>query len=376
MPDFPASIRPFRIEIGEQELAALHERLRHTRWAQELDGVAEWDYGVPVSYLRDLVSYWLDGYDWRSWEARLNSYPQFRTTIDGTDLHFLQVRSPQPDAIPLLLSHGWPGSVADFLDIIELLTNPPAEPGAPSGPVFDLVLPTLPGYGFSGPTRQPGWDAGRVAAAWAELMRRLGYSRYGIGGSDIGSLVSVEFARRNPEPLLGVHVTQLWSMPRGDEGELDGLSDADREALEVRNWFQENFGAYFDLHSQQPQTLASALADSPAGLLAWYLQIYRDEVHRDLILTDVTMAWFTRTVASSMRFFYENRHTAADAAPTQVPMALAQFTDDFTSMHRFAERDHHNIVSWNSYDRPGHWAAHQSPELLAADIRAFFARLA
>lgn len=370
MPDSDTTIRPFRIEISERDLAELYERLRRTRWAQELSGGTEWDYGVPVGYLRDLVAYWLDGYDWRGWEARLNSYPQFVTTIDGVDLHFLHVRSRRPNAIPLLLSHGWPGSVADFLDLIGPLVDPPAAAAA-----FDLVIPSLPGYGFSGALRQPGWDAGRVAAAWAELMRRLGYQRYGIGGSDIGSLVSVEFARRNPDPLLGVHVTQIWSMPRGDEGELDGLSDADREALEVRNWFQDNYGAYFDLHSQQPQTLAHALADSPAGLLAWYLQIYRDEVHRDLVLTDVSMAWFTRTVASSLRFFYENRHTAQDAAPTRVPMALAQFSDDFTSMHRFAERDHHNIVSWNCYDQPGHWAAHQSPQLLAADIRAFFAGL-
>ncbi|HEV2885642.1 MAG TPA: epoxide hydrolase [Jatrophihabitans sp.] len=373
MPDVDAAIRPFRIEIPEQDLTELHERLRRTRWAQELPGLG-WDYGVPVDYLKDLVAYWCDGYDWRGWEARINSYPQFITTIDGQDVHFLHVRSAEPDAIPVILTHGWPGSVVDFLDIIGPLTSP-REHGDATSPAFDLVLASLPGFGFSGPTRQPGWDAGRIAGAWAQLMRRLGYHRYGAGGNDAGSLVSVELARGYPEPLIGVHVTQIWSMPRGDEGELDGLSEADQAALDIRNWFRENLGAYDELHSQQPQTLAHALADSPVGLLAWYSQIYRDEVDRDLILTDVTMAWLTETVSSSLRLYYENRHVPQPVEPTRVPLGLAQFSDDFTSMHRFAERDHRNIVSWNCYDRPGHFAAHQSPDLLVADIRGFFGGL-
>jgi pimeloyl-ACP methyl ester carboxylesterase len=373
MDDSAASIRPFRIEIDEHALTELHERLRRTRWAQELPGQG-WDYGVPLEYLKDLVGYWQSGYDWRSWEARLNSHPQFSTTIDGQHVHFLHVRSAEPEAIPLILSHGWPGSVADFLDIIGPLTDP-REHGHATGPAFDLVIPSLPGFGFSGPTREPGWDAGRTAAAWAQLMHRLGYSRYGVGGNDAGSLVSVELARRFPECLIGVHVTQIWSMPRGEDGELDSLPEGDQAALEIRNWFRDNLGAYDDLHSQQPQTLAHALADSPVGLLAWYGQIYRDEVERDLILTDVTMAWLTETVASSLRLYYENRHVAQLTEPTRVPLGLAQFSDDFTSMHRFAERDHRNIVSWNCYDRPGHFAAHQSPELLVADIRGFFQSL-
>jgi len=370
MPESDVSIRPFRVEIPAAALTELQERLRRTRWSAELAG-ADWDYGVPLAYLRGLVEHWLNGYDWRHWEARLNSYPQFLTTIDGQDVHFLHVRSAQPDAIPLILSHGWPGSVADFLDIIDPLTNP----GEQGTPAFDLVIASLPGFGFSGPTREAGWSAGRIAEAWAQLMSRLGYDRYGAVGNDAGSLVSVELAQRHPESLIGVHVTQIWSMPRGDEGELDGLSQADQAALDIRNWFQDNLGAYNDLHSQQPQTLAHALADSPVGLLAWYSQIYRDEVSPDFLLTDVTMAWLTETAASSMRLYYENRHVPASVEPTRVPLGLAQFTDDFTSMRRFAERDHHNIVSWNCYDRPGHFAAHQSPDLLVGDIRQFFARL-
>jgi pimeloyl-ACP methyl ester carboxylesterase len=373
MPESDASVRPFRIEIPEAALADLRERLRRTRWTPEIAD-SGWDYGMPLDYLKQLTDYWLNGYDWRAWEARLNSYPQFLTTIDGQEVHFLHVRSAEPDPIPLILTHGWPGSVADFLDVIEPLADPRAH-GGPGSPGFDVVVASVPGFGFSGPTRELGWDAGRIARAWSQLMPRLGYHRYGAVGNDAGSLVSVELARHCPQSLIGVHVTQIWSMPRGDEGELDGLSEADQEALDIRNWFQDNFGAYHDLHSQQPQTLAHALADSPVGLLAWYSQIFRDEVSPDFILTDVTLAWLTETVASSIRLYYENRHAPQSAEPTRVPLGLAQFSDDFTSMRRFAERDHHNIVSWNCYERPGHFAAHQSPELLVADIRQFFGRL-
>jgi pimeloyl-ACP methyl ester carboxylesterase len=373
MPESDAAVRPFRIEIPEAALTDLRERLRRTRWSPEVS-YPGWDYGMPQDYLKELTDYWLNGYDWRAWEARLNSYPQLLTTIDGQDVHALHVRSAEPDAIPLILTHGWPGSVADFLDIIGPLTDPRAHGGS-GAPAFDVVIASVPGFGFSGPTRELGWDVRRIARAWAQLMRRLGYDRYGAVGNDAGSLVSVELARQCPESLIGVHVTQIWSMPRGDEGELDGLSEADQAALDVRNWFHDNFGAYSDLHSQQPQTLAHALADSPVGLLAWYSQIYRDEVSPDFLLTDVTLTWLTETVASSIRLYYENRQAPQPVEPTRVPLGLAQFTDDFTSMRRFAERDHHNIISWNSYDRPGHFAAHQSPELLVGDIRQFFGRL-
>lgn len=368
-----AEITQFLIEIDQAELDELNRRLERTRWAHELPG-RDWDYGVPLDYLQELVRYWHSDYDWRAAEARLNRYPQFRTTIDGQPVHFLHIRSAEPDAVPLILTHGWPGSVADFLDVVGPLTDP-AGHGA-GGPAFDLVLPSLPGYGWSGPTLEPGWDTARIARAWAELMSRLGYQRYGVGGNDAGSLIAVEQARGFPEAVIGAHVTQIWSLPRGDAGELDGLSESDQAGLDAVTWFRGELGAYDELHGQQPQTLAHALADSPAGLLAWYVQIYRDEVDADFILTDVTLTWLTGTVASNLRLYYENRHAAAPSEPTRVPLGLAQFSDDFISMRRFAERDHHNIVSWNVYDRPGHYAAHQSPELLIDDIRGFFAGLA
>ncbi|MEO6700627.1 MAG: epoxide hydrolase family protein [Jatrophihabitantaceae bacterium] len=368
------AIEPFRIEIAESALIELRERLARARWADELPG-ADWDYGIALQYLKELHSYWLDGYDWRKHEAVLNSYPQFRTTIDGQQVHFLHVRSPRPDAVPLIISHGWPGSFADFLDLIEPLTNPDPATGAPA---FDLVIPSLPGYAFSGPTTEPGWDPRRIGRAWAELMQRLGYHRYGVAGNDAGSLVSVALASEFGDRVLGMHVTQLWSGPIGEPGELDDLTAADQQALDVRNWFIDNLGAYNALHSQQPQTLAHALADSPIGLLAWYCQIFRDEVNADFILTNVMLTWLTGTVAANLRLYYEIRQAELRGEriePTEVPVGLAQFGNDYISMRRFAERDHHNIVSWNGYEQPGHYAAHQSPDLLIADLRGFFAPL-
>jgi pimeloyl-ACP methyl ester carboxylesterase len=368
-----ADLAPFLMDVPESELEALHDRLARTRWLPDFPD-PDWTYGVGQGYLRQLVDYWQHGYRWRAWEDRFNSYPQYLTRIDGQRVHLLHVRSPQPGAIPLVLSHGWPGSIGDFLDVLGPLTQPDLH-GARGAPAFDVVLPSLPGYGFSGPTTEPGWDADRIGRTWATLMGRLGYQRYAVGGNDAGSTVSMALARACPDAVIGVHVTQIWSEPRGDSGELDGLSEADQAALDARNWFRSNLGAYELLHGQQPHTIAHALADSPVGLLAWYCQIYRDELDADAILTDVTLTWLTGTVASNLRLYYEIQHAPVPTEPTRVPVGLAQFDNDFVSMRRFAERDHHNIVSWNSYDAPGHYAGRQSPGLLVNDIRTFFAGL-
>ncbi len=369
----PDEIRPFRVEIPQADLDDMHARLERVRWAQEIPG-AEWDYGVPVECVRELVEYWRSGYDWRGWEAQLNSHPQFTTVIDGQKIHFLHVRSAEEGALPLIVTHGWPSSVFEFLDIIGPLTSPRSY-GADPGIAFHLVIPSLPGYAFSGPTTERGWDARRVAKAWAELMRRLGYDRYGALGNDWGSFVSVDLGREDPEAVAGVHVTQIWSLPAGEPGELDGLPADELAGLERFAWFRRTYSSYQDLQFQQPQTLAHALADSPAGLAAWYSQIYRGRVTRDFVLCNVMCHWLTGTVASAMRFYYEVARNQSPAEPTTVPLGLAQFTDDFRSIRRFAERDHKNIVSWHVYDCPGHFAAHQSPELLIGDIREFFAKV-
>jgi len=273
-------IRPFRIDIPQSDLDDLQARLSRTRFADSLPTDAEqpdlppgaqrpagWQFGVPTDYVRDLVGYWRDGYDWRVWEARINAHPQFTTTIDGQLVHFLHVRSPEPDALPLILTHGWPGSIVEYLNVIGPLTDPRAH-GADPSQAFDVVIPSLPGYGFSGPTTEPGWHNGRIAAAWVELMHRLGYTRYGAVGNDAGSMISPEVGRLDPHGVVGVHVTQVFSFPSGDPAEFAGLSEEEQAGLGVLNWFWANLGAFNQLQSQQPATLSHAIVDSRPGCSA------------------------------------------------------------------------------------------------------------
>jgi epoxide hydrolase len=368
----PTDLRPFTIDVPQSDLDDLHARLERTHWAVPAGD----EYGFPVSRLRNLVRYWRSGYDWRDWEARLNAHPQFVTEIDGQRIHFLHVRSAESDAMPLVLTHGWPGSVVEYLDLIEPLTDPRRH-GADPARAFDVVIPSLPGFGFSGPTRDSGWGTRRTARAWDRLMSRLGYDRYGVVGNDAGSMISPEIARVAPERVAGVHVTQLFSFPSGTPGEMDDLTPDEQAALGVLSWFWENKGAFNTLHSQQPQTLAHAISDSPAGLLAWNGQLFDDTLDDDFVLTNVALYWLTDTAGSSIRFYYENARAPQPTEPTTVPVALAAAAHgDFKSIRRFAERDHANIVSWHVLpDVTGHYAAHTNPTALAADIRGFFAGL-
>ena len=363
-------ITPFRIEIPQAVLDDLHDRLARTRWPDELPD-AGWSYGVPRGYVEALADHWRTVYDWRAWEARLNEHPQFTTTIEGQNVHFLHVRSPEPDALPLVLTHGWPGSIVEFLDVIGPLTDPAAHGGDPAD-AFDLVVPSLPGYGFSGPTSEPGWSNYRIAAAWAELMGRLGYERYGAVGNDAGSMISPEVGRADPEHVVGVHVTQLFSFPSGDPAELADLSPREQEELGTLQWFYENKFSFNQLMAQQPQTLAFAVNDSPVGLLAWNAQLLGEELDRDFVLTNVMLYWLTGTAASAARLYWENAHAAPPSEPTTLPLGLAAFGGDFSGIRRFAERDHANIVRWSTFDHGGHFAAHKAPELLVPDVRAFF----
>ena len=366
-----ASVRPFRIEIPETVLDDLNVRLSQARWPDELPGARD-RYGVPLGYIRELADYWRDGYDWREREARLNAYPQFKTTIDGQDVHFLHVRSPDSDALPLIATHGWPGSIVEYLDVIGPLTDP-ASHGADRSDAFDLVIPSLPGYGFSGPTREPGWNNHRVAAAWAELMRRLGYDSYGAVGNDAGSMISPELGEIDRDHVVGVHVTQLFSFPSGDADDFVDLTPEEQRELETLQWFVENKMSFNTLMAQQPQTLAFAVMDSPVGLLAWNGQLLGEDLDRDFALDNVMLYWLTGTAASAARLYYENAHASpAPTTPTTVPIGLAAFGGDFSGIRRFADRDHQNIVSWNVYDRGGHFAAHKVPEWLVADVRRFF----
>ena len=366
-------VQPFTIHIPQADLDDLRDRLARTRWPDELPGV-EGSYGVPLGYVKELAEYWRTGYDWRKWEAKLNQYPQFTTTIDGQNIHFLHVRSPEPDALPLLLTHGWPGSIVEYLDVIGPLSDPRAHDSDPGG-AFHLVIPSLPGYGFSGPTRERGWNNYRIASAWAELMNRLGYEHYGAAGNDAGSMISPELGRIDPEHVIGVHVTQLFSFPSGDPSELANLTPEEQRELQTLQWFYENKFSFNSLMSQQPQTLAFALLDSPVGLLAWNAQLLGEDLDADFALTNVMLYWLTGTAASAARLYYENAHAAPPTGPTSKPTGLAAFGGDFSGIRRFAERDHKNIVHWSVYDRGGHFAAHKAPDLLVGDIRTFFGLL-
>lgn len=377
------SIEPFRLDVPQTDLDDLYDRLTRTRWPGPPPS-AGWAYGVDPDFLRDLVTYWRTGYDWRAHEARLNAVPQFTTVIDGQRVHFLHARSPEPDATPLVITHGWPGTVCDFLDVIGPLTDPRAHGGDPAG-AFHVVAPSLPGFPFSGPTREPGWDAGRVARAWAELMRRLGYHRYGAQGGDWGSIIAPELGRVAPESVIGVHVNALADAATPvHPGELAALTDADRaRAKRNQAWWYPHSG-YATQMATRPQTLAYALDDSPAGQLAWNLEWFVDwdptatdqsPIGRDAILTDVTSFWLTRTAGSAARLYRES--TAATwgrrAAPSGVPTAVAVFPGD-RAVRGLAELSH-TVTRWTTYDRGGHFAALQAPDLLVADLRAFFAGL-
>jgi pimeloyl-ACP methyl ester carboxylesterase len=372
-----AEIRPFRIEIPDADLEDLRERLARTRWPDELPGVG-WDYGVSLQYVKEMAQYWQTSYDWRKHEARLNEFPQFTTTIDGTRVHFLHVRSPEPGALPLILTHGWPGSIAEFLDVIGPLSNPGAHGGA-AADAFDVVVPSIPGYGFSGPTPEPGWDSARMAKAWAELMGRLGYERYGAHGGDAGALISREMGILNPDGLVGVHVLQIFAFPSGAPAEIQGLSDYDQEALQILSGFEDRAG-YLKIHQTRPQTLAYGLTDSPAGQLAWNSELFMGfdgsgvgAVDPDQFLTHVMLYWLTTTAGSSARHYLEDARTGAGYRdlPNTVPTAVAVFKNDFHSIRRFAQRAN-NIVRWSVFDRGGHFAAMDAPDLLVGDLREFF----
>ncbi|NUO96462.1 MAG: alpha/beta fold hydrolase [Nonomuraea sp.] len=352
---------PFRVDIPQTALDDLQTRLDLARFTDEVSD----DYGVSVARVRRLAAYWRDGYDWRAWEARLNAYPQFTTEIDGQNIHFVHVRSGRQDALPLILTHGWPGSIVEFLDVIEPLSKD-----------FHLVIPSLPGFGFSGPVTESGWDNVRVARAWAELMERLGYDRYGAVGNDAGSMISPEIGRIATSNVVGVHVTQLFSFPSGDPAEFAGMTEEEQAAMGVLQRFWEEQGAFNVLHSQQPQTLAHALADSPVGLLGWNAQLFDLDLDDDFVITNVALYWLTGTAGSSIRMYYENAKAAhGPAEPTTTPTGLASAKGDFQSIRRFAERDHKNIVQWHTYDTGGHYAAHLAPGAYAGDVRAFFSGL-
>ncbi len=368
-------IKPFRIDIPQADLDDLNDRLRGTRWPKELPGIG-WERGTDISYLKGLADYWLNEYDWRAQEAALNAYPQFTTEIEGENLHFMHIKSPVNDAFPLLLLHGWPGSIVEFTKVIGPLT----EAG------FELVIPSLPGFGLSGPVKSLGWHTGRVADAMKELMSRLGFERYGVQGGDWGAVIAPELGARDADHIVGVHVNaaSVGFIPFGpvDDEVTAKLSEAEKARLAKLGWFMEEGNGYFQLMGTRPQSLAFGLADSPIGQLAWIAEKFKewtnassetpeDAVGRDHLLTNVMLYWLTDTANSSSQIYYENMHSGEWPRQSPVPTGVAVFAEDVSQ--RFAAEQLYNIVHWSEFDAGGHFAALETPDLLVEDVKKFFA---
>jgi epoxide hydrolase len=370
------TIEEFRIDIPQADLDDLRDRLARTRWPDQLPGVG-WDYGIALEDVRKLAEYWRTSYDWRVHEQRLNSFLQFTTEIDGQTVHFLHVRSAEAGALPLIMTHGWPGSVVEFTEVIGPLTDPRAHGGDP-GDAFHMVVPSIPGFGFSGPTRERGWNVNRIARAWDELMRRLGYSRYGAQGGDWGSGISRELGVIVPEHVIGVHLNMLSPYVSGEAPELDAQ---DRERVERLQRFRLTGSGYGAIQSTRPQTVGYGLTDSPAGQLAWIAEKFGEwtdggltAVDRDQMLTNISVYWLTRTAGSSARLYYEAARSRSwgPPIPSTAPTGVAVFPEEIAAPVRRLAEQSNNIVHWSEFDRGGHFAAMEEPDLLVGDVREFF----
>ncbi|UFS58257.1 epoxide hydrolase family protein [Subtercola endophyticus] len=396
-------IVPFSIAIAQAELDDLQYRLDHARFEPPLPGTEpgtepgtdrgpdasatdDWSTGVPVAYLRELVDYWRTHYDWRAEEAKLNTFEQFTTVIEGQSIHFLHVRSGEPDAVALVLTHGWPGSFVEFLDLVGPLTDPVAH-GGRAEDAFDVVIPSIPGFGFSSPVTGPNWGTERIAGAWLELMTRLGYERFGVQGGDLGSAISPEIARLAPDRVIGVHVNGSLGMPvwAVSDEEKASLTELERDRVaRVEAFMREEYG-YISIQSTRPQTLGAGLTDSPVGQLAWIVDKFREwtfpraalpdaVVGRDRLLTNVMLYWLTRTGGSAAWIGYAQLAAwGAAKAVSGVPTAGLMLAHD-VGIRRYAEREN-RITRWTDVDVGGHFAALEQPGILVDDLRAFFAPL-
>jgi pimeloyl-ACP methyl ester carboxylesterase len=383
-PDAEAEIQPFLIEVPQPDVDDLWVRLARTRWPDDPPG-AGWSRGVPLGYLQELARYWGTEYDWRAHEARLNEFPQFTTTIDGENVHFLHVRSPEPDALPLVVTHGYPSAVVEMLGLAGPLTDPRAHGGDPAD-AFHLVVPSLPGFGLSTPLSDAGWELTRTSTAWVELMARLGYDRYGAHGSDIGAGVAGGLGIHDPERVVGAHVTTdptaLALIGGMLPDESDDMSDEQKRRLAVYRGWEADGRGYLQIQATRPQTLAYGLADSPVAQLAWIVEKFQewtnpaaalpeDAVDRDQLLTNVSLYWFTGTGATAANFIYEAAHAERDwGAMSPAPTGMAVFAAD-NLLRYVLNRDGH-IEHWTEFEQGGHFPAMEVPDLLTADIRAFF----
>jgi len=362
------------VEVPDAVLDDLRERLARTRWPDQIPG-SGWDYGTALDYLRDLCDHWQTKFDWRAQEDRFNRWPHFLTEIDGQNIHCIHARCDDPDALPIILTHGWPGSVSEFLDVIEPLRGR-----------FHLVVPSLPGYGWSGPTTEPGWDVARVAEAWKVLMARLGYARYGAQGGDWGAMVTMRLAAIDGEHVAGLHSNMLLAFPPA--GTEIPLSDEEAADVAAAGEFMKRGAAYQEIQGKNPQTLGYGLTDSPAGLAGWIVEKFRewtdndgspeDAVTRDQILTNLTVYWVTKTINSSIRLYCESqrgRNFGPSDLYVSVPTAVAVFPKEIFRIPRAYAESRFNVVRYTRFDRGGHFAALEEPDLFVQDVQEFFSEV-
>ena len=394
-----STIRPFKIDVSDEQLADLRQRINATRWPDK-ETVADQSQGVPLAKLQELLRYWGSGYDWRKVEARLNAMPQFRTSIDGVDIHFIHVRSRHQNALPVIITHGWPGSIIEQLKVIDPLTNPIAHGGVAED-AFDVVIPSLPGYGFSGRPTGTGWDPDRIARAWAELMKRLAYTRYVAQGGDWGTPISSAMARQAAAGLLGIHINLPATVPPEVAAALGGgplpvgLSEKERAVIDALMTYAKNGNsAYFTMMTARPQTVGYSATDSPAGLAAWVLVhpgfsqwTYGADPEqsptKDDVLDNITLYWLTNTAASAARLYWENgaRGSVIVAAAQRtneisLPVAITVFPDDvYRPPEAWARRAYRNLIYFHEVDKGGHFAAWEQPELFSAELRSAFRSL-
>ena len=372
------SIEVFTIRVDDAVLDDLRHRLSLTRFPDQIEGTG-WEYGVPVDYLQELVAYWRDAYDWRSAEARLNTLGHFRTTIDGQRIHFIHARSPRPDARPLLLTHGWPGSVVEFLDVIPRLIDPESHGGRATD-AFHVIAPSLPGYGFSDPPRTPGWDVARIAGVFTELMARLGYPDYLAQGGDWGAQVTTWIGALDPEHCRAIHLNMAPGIPPERPGL---LTEEEQTDLAVMKKFAAEESGYANEQGTKPQTVGVALNDSPAGLLAWIVEKFRawsdcdghpeNCFSRDALLTNVMLYWVTQTSASAARLYWETRNSAAGPPPfVTVPTGVARYPKEVLRWPRSWVEHQSNVVRWENMERGGHFPAMEQPDLFVDDLREYF----
>jgi pimeloyl-ACP methyl ester carboxylesterase len=375
------SIEPFEVHVDHVVLGDLHHRLAHARLPDQIEGTG-WEYGMPMEYLRQLVEYWRDSYDWRSEESRLNGFDHYRTSIDSQVIHFIHAESAHPDARPLLLIHGWPGSIVEFLDVIPRLTDPESYGGQPSD-AFHVIVPSLPGYGFSEPPRSPGWDVPRIARAFIELMARLEYPSYFAQGGDWGAQVTTWIGALDPEHCAAIHLNMAPGLPPEAP---EALTDQEQADLVSMKQFTKDESGYAIEQGTKPQTVGVALNDSPAGLLAWIVEKFRSwsdsdghpepTFRRDQLLTNVMLYWVTQTAASSARLYWETGHSSAGSPPfVSVPTGVARYPKEVLRWPRSWVERQCNVVYWETMPRGGHFPAMEQPELFVDDLRRYFSTI-